>query len=118
MKTRTAWLLCILALAGCKTWATADVHKVTVNAPSAVNRGEKLFFTVEVKDLAGKSLDGIPFQWKVDWEGLEGSYHKGKAGVEQKINVKGAPGSATLTIFGYNDKGEVVELAKHGFKVE
>ena len=27
------------------------MHQVTINAPAAVNRGEKLFFTVVVKDL-------------------------------------------------------------------
>jgi hypothetical protein len=111
-------LLGIPAVSGCTTWAEAGVHKALIQAPATVNRGEKLFFTVTLQDAAGIEKKGVAFQWKVDWVGLEGMLHKGKSAVEQRINVKGTPGTAVLTIFGLNDQDEPVEIGKREFRVE
>jgi hypothetical protein len=71
-----------------------------------------------VKDSSGNALLGLAYQWKVEWDGVEGILHKGKSGVEQKINVKGSPGAATLTIYGVDSQGAPAELGKHAFRVE
>jgi hypothetical protein len=110
-------LAALLALAGCKSWAEAG-QSATITAPAAVNRGEKLIFTVLIKDSSGAALGGISYQWKVSWDGVEGIYHKGKSGAEEKINVKGAPGPASLRVYGYDAQGALTEIGKHEFKVE
>lgn len=111
-------LLGIPALSGCKTWAQAGEHAVTIEAPATVHRGEKFFFTVTVKGSSGNVLPGVAYQWKVDWGGVEGIFHNGKSTVEQRINVKGAPGAAILHIFGYDDQGQVTEVGKREFQVK
>jgi len=108
----------LLALAGCKAAAEVGVHTATIEAPTSVNRGEKLIFRVNLKDSSGNNAHGVVYQWKVSWDGVEGIFHKGKAGVEERINVKGAPGPASLHVFGYDAAGTLTEIAKHEFKVE
>jgi hypothetical protein len=106
------------SLGGCKTWATSGEHAIAIEAPPKVNRGEKFTFTVYTKDTAGTPVSGIEYLWSIDWVDLPGISHKGKSGAQEKINVKGAPGTATLHIKGYNAAGDLVELSKHDFTVE
>jgi hypothetical protein len=116
-QTMTILALC-LALAGCKASAQVGAHTATIEAPASVNRGEKLIFRVTLKDGAGNLAAGVVYQWKVSWDGVEGIYHKGKAGEEQRINVKGAPGPASLRVYAYDAGGNLAEIAKHDFKVD
>jgi hypothetical protein len=105
-------------LSSCKSWAKAGEHRASIDAPAAVHRGEKLIFRVQVQDAAGSTLSGVSFQWQVQWNGIEGMLHKGKSGEELKINVKGAPGDASVHVFGYDEHGNVAEMGKRSFKVE
>lgn len=105
------------ALAGCKSWAEAG-QTADIVAPETVHRGEKLVFSVAIRDKAGAVIPGMQYQWKVSWEGVEGIYHKGKAGAEEKINVKGAAGKGSLHVFGYDAAGNLAEIGRHDFKVE
>lgn len=107
----------VLGLVSCKSWAEAG-QTATITAPSTVHRGEKLVFSVTIKDSAGGILHGIAYQWKVSWDGVEGIYHKGKADSEEHINVKGSPGKASIQVFGYDAAGNLAEIGKQEFKVE
>ncbi len=112
-----ACALGLLALTGCKDWAEAGVHNITINAPSRVNRNGEFYFTLTVKDHEGKAAK-VAFQWSIEWVGVEGSTHKGKSSESEKIRVKGGVGSATLRILGYDAQGNWGEIAKHAFEVE
>lgn len=112
----TATLL--LASVGCATTVTKGEHTITLTAPEKVNRGEEFIFRVVVKDAAGQEILKAVYHWSIDWEGLEGMKHKGKSGLSEHIRVKGSPGTAVLHILGADAAGELVELARHPFKVE
>src|SRR5689334_22855753 len=102
---RIRGLLACAALAclapACKTWASKDVHTAKIEAIQQVNRGEEFAFTVTLIDLAGRRVDGLAFEWTVDWVGLPGMRHKGKSGHRETIRVKGQPGKAMLTVRTY-----------------
>jgi hypothetical protein len=109
----------LLILAGCATiWAQKGEHTMVIDAPATVNRGEKLTFTVTAKNAAGQTVEGIAYQWIVTWVGLEGIAHKGKTGSLEKINVKGAPGTAKLRIETLDAEKNPIVLATQEFKVE
>ena len=108
----------VLTLPGCKTWADAREHTLTIKAPEKVNRGEEFVFSVTVKNTAGEEIPKIAFQWSIDWVDLAGSVHKGRAGRDLQIRVKGSPGTATLHILGYDANGTYGELARQSFHVE
>lgn len=116
--TLTTFALLLLALTSCKTTAQVGAYTASIEGPASVNRGEKLTFRVTLKDNAGAVAAGVVYQWKVSWDGVEGIYHKGKSGEEQKINVKGAPGPASIHVYAYDANGTLAEIAKHEFKVE
>jgi hypothetical protein len=128
MSARTVWskspapaglaAMLLLTLVGCATTVTKGEHTVTLSAPEKVNRGEEFIFRVFVKDLAGQEQRKAVYHWSIDWEGLEGMKHKGKSGLAEHIRVKGSPGTAVLHILGVDAAGELVELARHSFKVE
>lgn len=111
-------LALLLTLAGCKATAQVGNHTAAIEAPASVNRGEKFTFRVTLKDNTGAVATGVVYHWKVSWDGVEGIYHKGKSGDEQHITVKGAPGPASLRVYGYDAAGNMAELAKHDFKVD
>ena len=108
----------LAALAGCKSYAQAGQYTVTIDGPEVVHRGEKFYFTATLKDAQGTAASGTVYQYKLQWEGVEGIFHKGKSGVEQKINVKGAPGKATVIIYGEDAQGNPAEIGKKEFQVE
>lgn len=118
MKTALATLALLSSLAGCKTTAQVGAYTAAIEAPASVNRGEKFVFRVNLKDNAGALAPGVVYHWKVSWDGVEGIYHKGKSGDEQKINVKGSPGPASLRVYADDANGSLAEIARHDFKVE
>lgn len=110
-------LLAALAPA-CKSWPKASEHTISIVAVERVGRTEEFTFTVHIKDASGQPLKKMDYEYKVDWVGVEGSTHKGKAGVLQSIRVKGGPGAATLNILGYDAKDQWGVIAKHAFEVQ
>jgi hypothetical protein len=112
-----AFVLGLVPLAGCKDWAQAGVYTLTINAPARVARGGEFYFTLSAKDKEGQAVK-VAYQWKVEWVGVEGTIHKGKAGDSEKIRVKGGVGTATLSIIGYDAQDNWGEIAKHSFEVE
>jgi hypothetical protein len=121
MKKRILLAMCLtsglLALIGCKGWAQTGVQTISINAPSSVNQHGEFYFTLTAKDRDGQPAS-VAFQWSVEWVGVEGSTHKGKSGVSEKIRVKGGLGDATLRILGYDEKDNWGTIASHVFRVE
>jgi hypothetical protein len=107
----------LLLLTACKDWAQTGQQTLTISAPASVNRHGEFYFTVLAKDKDGQAVS-VSFQWSVEWVGVEGSTHKGKTGVSEKIRVKGGPGTATLRILGYDAQDNWGEIAKHPFQIE
>jgi hypothetical protein len=107
----------LLALLGCKDWAQSGLHTVSINAPASIAQHGEFYFTVNAKDHDGQPVT-VSYQWSIEWVGVEGSNHKGKTGIAEKIRVKGAVGNATLKIMGYDEKENWVTLATQVFRVE
>ena len=107
----------LLLLTACKDWAQTGVHTVTISAPASVNRNGEFYFTLIAKDKDGHPAS-VAFQWSIEWVGVEGSTHKGRSGVSEKIRVKGGTGTATLRILGYDAQENWGEIAKQPFQVE
>jgi len=107
----------LAALAGCKSWASLQECKISINAPDKVARKTSFTFTVSAVDQNGGKTH-VAFQWKIQWVGLEGSTHKGKTGSAESISVKGSPGKAMLVILGYDAHDTWGEIANHTFDVE
>ena len=105
---------------GCRTWGTVEGTTWTLKAPSKVayGPGNKLVFTVETTTPEGKRVEGLSYDWIVEWVNLHGSSHKGKSFAEQSISVKGSPGTAYLRIYAYDKDQKLVEVAKQSFVVE
>jgi hypothetical protein len=102
----------------CKSWANLQEHKVTVQGPERATRGQDYSFTVYVNDMAGQTLKKIEYEYKIEWVGIEGSTHKGKSGILEKIRVKGNAGTATLSIIGYDTRENFDVIVKHPFEVQ
>ncbi len=120
MKQTTAALLIaagLFSLGGCRSWASMQELKLSINAPAKVSRKGDFHFTVN-----GVDRDGQPawfaYQWKIQWVGVEGSTHKGKSGSNEKISVKGGAGKAMLLILGWDTHDNWGEIANHTFDVE
>jgi hypothetical protein len=115
-------LLAAAALAclapSCKTWAKIPEHKVTIAADSQVKRGGDFAFCVTLADAQGALVHSATYQYKLMWVDLEGSTHKAKTGIYEKIRVKGGIGKATLIILGYDAQDNFGEIAKHTFQVD
>ena len=102
----------------CKTWAKVPEHEVTVVADNQVKRGGDFSFCVTLKDRQGAQVYAAAYQYKISWVGLEGSTHKAKTGIYEKIRVKGAIGKATLHVLGYDAQDNFGVIATHAFQVE
>jgi hypothetical protein len=102
----------------CGNWAKLPDHTITIVAVEQVKQKEEFTFTVNIKDASGQPLKKVEYQYKLDWVGVEGSTHKGKSGVLEKIRVKGNPGTATLRILGYDAQDVFGEVAKFEFQVQ
>jgi hypothetical protein len=117
MKHLTLALLVAGTLTGCRSWASTSEQKLSINAPDRVSIKGTFYFTV-----SGVGNDGQPssfaYQWTIQWVGVEGSKHKGKSGVTEKISVKGGAGKALLKIYGYDPHDNWTEIANHAFDVE
>ena len=120
MKTRVLVAAAALAFLApsCKTWVKVPEHTITVVADSQVKRGEDFSFCVTLKDAAGAQVYAAAYIYKISWVGIEGSTHKAKSGIYEKIRTKGGVGTATLHILGYDAKDDWGEVAKHSFRVE
>jgi hypothetical protein len=109
---RTLLGLSMLALlASCQSAAKAKDYRWVVKAPPTIEAESKLRFTVETVTDGGEQAREVPYIWKVDWVGIEGSHHQGYSFKEQSIRVKGAPGKARLRIFAEDPAGERIEVA-------
>lgn len=110
--------LLLLVLAGCKTWATKEDFTWTFRAPERIRLGQDFTFVAEPRNAQGEVQLDVFFYWSIDWVGVPGSRHKGRSLHTLDLRSKGAPGTATLRIFGYDREGELVVLAQHPFQVE
>ena len=109
---RTFLGLSLMALlASCTSAAKAKDHVWSVKAPPRVEAESKLHFTVETTTSSGTPERDIPYVWKVDWVGIDGSHHNGRSYVEQSIRVKGSPGRAKLRILAKDAADELTEVA-------
>jgi len=108
--------LALLAPA-CKTWVKVPEHAITIVADSEVKRGGDFAFCVTLKDAAGQQVYAAAYEYKIEWVGLAGMHHKAKTGIYEKIRVKGAIGTATLRVMGYDAKDNFGEVAAHTFQV-
>ena len=119
---RHRMLLAAAALAllapACKTWVKIPEHAVTIVAEPSARRGEDFSFCVTLKDASGQQIYAAAYEYKLTWAGLEGTSHKGKTGIYEKIRVKGATGTASLHILGYDAQDNFGEVAKHSFQVQ
>lgn len=102
----------------CKTWAKIPEHKVTIVADNTVKRGGDLSFCVTLTDAQGAQVHSATYQYKLNWVELEGSTHKAKTGIYEKIRVKGGIGKATLSVLGYDAQDKFGVIATHNFQVE
>lgn len=120
MKQITAALLIgitLMSVTGCRSWASMQELKLSINAPARVAPKGEFYFTVNGTDRNGEQAS-FAFQWKIQWVGVEGSTHKGKSGSNEKISVKGGTGKAMLVIIGYDTHEHWGEIANHTFDVE
>lgn len=121
MRRAGLWVLvaaAALTSPSCRAWAKLPDHTITVIAIKHLNLGDEFTFTVNIKDAAGRDLKKVEYEYRIDWVGVEGSTHKGKSGVLEKIRVKGAKGTATLHILGYDAQDNFGEVASHSFEVQ
>ena len=71
----------------------------------------KLVFTVETHTHDGAIIQDVPYVWRVDWIGVQGTRHQGHSYIPEKITAKGSPGTATLRILAYDMHESLVEVA-------
>lgn len=109
--------LLLASLTGCRSWVSLAENKITINAPTRIDRKGEFYFTLNATDKYGDP-DAVVYQWAVAWVGVEGSVHKGKSGVTEKIRVKGGTGKALLKILGWDTHEKWTEIASHAFDVE
>jgi hypothetical protein len=102
----------------CKTWIKVPEHTITIVVEPEVKRGTEMSFCVTLKDASGQQVYAAAYEYRIEWVGLEGSTHKGKTGIYQKIRVKGTTGTATLRILGYDAQDNYGEVAKQTFHVQ
>jgi len=120
MKLRNLIACAALALLApsCKTWVKVPEHSVTIVADAEVKRGAEFSFCVTLKDAQGQQVYAAAYEYKINWVGLDGMGHKAKTGIYEKIRTKGATGTATLHVLGYDAQGNFGEVAKHTFQVQ
>ena len=104
-------------LASCQSAAKAKDYVWSIKSPPKIEAESKLRFTVETTTSTGSPERDVPYVWKVDWVGIDGSHHKGISYEEQSIRVKGAPGKAMLRIFADDPAGALVEVASAAIEV-
>jgi len=59
----------------------------------------------------------VPYIWAVDWPGLRGVEHQGRSFREERILVKGEPGTAVLRILASDGGDRLVEVARAEIQV-
>lgn len=118
MKTFLATTALALTLvAGCYVAATTEEYRWTVKAPSKATLDAKLHFTVEARTPDGTPVVDVPYVWRVDWVGVKGIRHQGRSADEERIVVKGEPGTAVLRILAFDRSHHLVEVARATFDV-
>jgi len=103
--------LTLALLASCHSAAPAGEHQWTLKAPKSVAIENKLVFTVETTSPNGAAVREVPYVWRVDWVGVQGSRHQGYSFRSEKITAKGTPGTAMLHVLAYDPNGNLVEVA-------
>ena len=118
MKTLLATTALALTLvAGCYVAATTEEYRWTVKAPSKVPLETKLHFTVDAHTPDGTRVVDVPYVWRVDWVGVKGIRHQGRSSDEERIVVKGEPGTAVLRILAFDRTHHLVEVVRAVFDV-
>jgi hypothetical protein len=107
----------LLLIAGCYSAAPAGQHVWTIRVPKTVALENKLVFTVETNAPDGTAFHDVPYVWRVDWVGVQGTRHQGYSFTREKITAKGTPGNATLRILAYDPGGDLVEVASATIEV-
>jgi hypothetical protein len=121
MKRASLWIIVAAAAVlgpGCGSWVKLPDHHISILAVEHLSKGEEFTFTVNITSASGQPLKKYEYQYRIDWVGVEGTTHKGKTGVLEKIRVKGGTGTATLHILGYDAQDNFGEVAKHSFEVQ
>ena len=105
-------------LAGCKVAAVSEDYRWKVKAPAQVSMApqSRLHFVVEAR-AQGRLVAEVPYVWVVEWVGLHGVRHQGWSSREERILVKGDPGTAHLRILALDRYHEMVEVASASFEV-
>ena len=109
MKSLSALSLAILA--GCYTAAPAGEHVWNLKLPKSVALETKLVFRAEAHTPDGTPVQGVPYVWRVDWVGVQGTRHQGRSFEDEKITAKGQPGTAVVRVFGYGPHESLIEVA-------
>lgn len=118
MKTFLATTVLALTLvAGCYVAATTEEYRWSVKAPSKAALESKLHFTVEAHAPDGALAIDAPYVWRVDWVGVKGARHQGHSSEEERITVKGEPGTAVLRILAIDHAHHLVEVARATIEV-
>jgi hypothetical protein len=110
----TSTILSALLLAGCLVTGPAAPYRWTLRAPASVVHAphSRLQFTVETATADGRPVDAVSYVWAVDWVGLRGVEHQGRSFREERILVKGEPGTAVLRILASDGGDRLVEVAR------
>src|SRR5579862_886549 len=100
-----------LMLAGCHVAAPAEGYRWILKAPAKVDDAphSKLRFVVETSTFDGRTVEGVPYIWIVDWVGVHGVEHQGTSFREESIRVKGDAGVASLRILAVGRYDRLVE---------
>jgi hypothetical protein len=104
-------MLALPLIAGCYSAAPAGEHRWTIKAPKTVQLENKLVFTVETHTHDGAVVQDVPYVWRVDWVGVQGTRHQGHSFIPEKITAKGTPGTATVRILAYDLNENLIDVA-------
>jgi len=83
-----------------------------------VHRGDDIIFRVETKDAVGTLMEGVDYEWAVDWNSVKGGTHRGSSGREQHFRISGPRGRAALHVFSTSEDGTLTETANAEFQIE
>jgi hypothetical protein len=104
-------------LGGCTPHRLGVTWEIALITPR-VPQGGDLVFRVETRDAVGTLVEGVDYQWAVDWKSVKGSTHRSSSCTVQHVRVEGPKGPAKLLVFTANEDGTLVEMAKAEFLIE
>lgn len=83
-----------------------------------VHRGDDIIFRVETRDAVGALVEGVDYEWAVDWNTVKGNTRRASSGREQHFPITGPRGRAVLHVFNTNEDGTLTEMATAEFQIE